>query len=484
MSETGADEDRYGGSPDDDRTVVVVGAGISGLAAAWTLAHRPGVHVVVLEGSERVGGKLALADVDGVQVDVGAESLLALRPEAVELARQVGLADEMESPRPVGASLWSRGDLRALPPRTLMGVPSGDQGLDGLLAAPEVKRVLAEPGQSWPPLEHDTDVASFVAARVGRAVVDRLVEPLLGGVYAGRADLLSLQATLPALWAAAQGGRSLVETARASSASHGDADGAPRSVFAGIRGGAGRLPLAIRGRLAERGVQVRTGAMVRRLERSPSGWRVVHGPAVAEQVVDADAVVLALPAAPASRLLAPLAPSAARALADVPYASMAIVTLVLPDDGHLSLAGSGFLVPPVEGLRVKASTFSSVKWGWLDDAASGRAVLRASIGRYGQEDELQHPDGDLVRAVLADLQTVLGPLPTPSGTSVMRWGGGLPQYTVGHVERVGAVRREVATLPGLAVCGAAYDGVGIPACIASGTAAAEQVLTSVAPAVG
>lgn len=481
MSQTGAAQEQQGACPEGGRTVVVVGAGISGLAAAWALARRPGVHVVVLEGSDRVGGKLALASVDGVQVDVGAESLLALRPEAVELARQVGLGDEMEPPRPVGASLWSRGALRGLPPRTLMGVPSGEQGLDGLLVASEVERVLAEPGQSWPPLEHDTDVASFVAGRVGPAVVDRLVEPLLGGVYAGRADVLSLQATMPALWAAAQSGRSLVETAQVASASRGGGAAAPRPVFAGVRGGAGRLPLAVRDRLVELGVEVRTGAMARRLERSPSGWRVVHGPTVAEKVVDADAVVLALPAAPTSRLLAHLAPSAARTLADVPYASMAIVTLVLPDDEQLPLGGSGFLVPPVEGLRVKASTFSSVKWGWLDDAAQGRAVLRASVGRYGQEDELQHPDDDLVRAVLADLRTVLGPLPTPSDTSVMRWGGGLPQYTVGHVDRMDAARRQVATLPGLAVCGAAYDGVGIPACIASGAAAAEQVLTSLAP---
>jgi oxygen-dependent protoporphyrinogen oxidase len=224
--------------------------------------------------------------------------------------------------------------------------------------------------------------------------------------------------------------------------------------------------------------------MVRRLERTASGWRVVHGTTVAEQAVDADAVVLALPAAPTSRLLGDVAPSAAHALADVPYASMAIVTLVLPDDGHLPLAGSGFLVPPVEGLRVKASTFSSLKWGWLEDAAPGRAVLRASIGRYGQEDELQHPDGELVRTVLTDLQTVLGPLPAPLDTSVTRWGGGLPQYTVGHVDRMDAARRQVAELPGLAVCGAAYEGVGIPACIASGTTAAEQVLTFLAAVVG
>jgi oxygen-dependent protoporphyrinogen oxidase len=202
----------------------------------------------------------------------------------------------------------------------------------------------------------------------------------------------------------------------------------------------------------------------------------VHGPTVAEEVVEADGVVLALPAAPASRLLRDHAPAAAAALGQVPYASMGIVTLVLPGAARAAVSGSGFLVPPVERLRVKASTFSSLKWGWLGESAGDRVVLRASLGRFGQEDELQHEDGELVAAVLDDLRTVLGPLPEPVAALVTRWGGGLPQYTVGHVERMATVRQDVAALEGLAVCGAAYDGVGVPACIASGRAAAGQVL--------
>jgi oxygen-dependent protoporphyrinogen oxidase len=432
---------------------------------------------VVLDASAQVGGKLALDEVGGVQVDVGAESLLARRPEAVELAHAVGLGDQLEPPRPVGAALWSRGALRSLPPRTLMGVPSGEGGLAGLLTADEIAAVVREPQQSWPAVEHDVDVASFIASRLGPAVVDRLVEPLLGGVYAGRADRLSLQATMPALWPAVRQGRSLVATAAAAAPPPSDDAPAPTPVFAGIRGGIGRLPLALADALRARGVDVRTGAIVRRLERSTAGWRVVHGPTVDEQVVEADGVVLAVPGAPTSRLLRDHAPEAARALAEVPYASMGIVTLVLPErDLTAPLTGSGFLVPPVEALRVKASTFSSLKWGWLDDAAGDHVVLRASLGRIGQEDELQHDDEELVRAVVADLARVLGDVPSPLASLVTRWGGGLPQYTVGHLDRVAAVRRDVARHPGLAVCGAAYDGVGIPACIASGQAAAADVL--------
>jgi oxygen-dependent protoporphyrinogen oxidase len=475
----------HGTSPDDVPTVVVVGAGISGLAAAWALAQsaqRP--RVVVLEGSPRVGGKLALAEVAGLTVDVGAESLLARRPEAVDLARDVGLGDLIEHPRPVGAAIWSGNALRPLPPRTLMGVPSGDHGLAGLLTPDEIERVQAEPRGCWAGVDGDVDVASFVGSRVGPAVVDRLVEPLLGGVYAGRADRLSLRATMPALWPAALEGRSLVETAAAAAAPRPGtatrADAVARPVFAGIRGGVGRLPLALVDALRARGAEVVTGAVVRRLERRTGDWRVVHGPTVAEQVIEADGVVLAVPGTPTTRLLAHVAPEAAGALAEVPYASMAIVTVVLPRAGMPQLPGSGFLVPPVDGLRVKAATFSSAKWGWLDEAAGDQVVLRASVGRYGQVDELQHTDRDLVRDVLADLQTVLGLLPRPTAARVTRWGGGLPQYTVGHVDRIARVRRDVAEHPGLAVCGAAYDGVGIPACIASGTGAAAAVLDSLA----
>jgi oxygen-dependent protoporphyrinogen oxidase len=330
-------------------------------------------------------------------------------------------------------------------------------------------------------VDADVDVASFVGSRVGPAVVDRLVEPLLGGVYAGRADRLSLQATMPALWPAALAGRSLVETAAAAAPPPGAGAPAARPVFAGIRGGVGRLPLALVEASRACGAEVVTGAIVRRLERSGGRWHVTFGPSVAEQVVEADGVVLAVPAAPASRLLAAAAPDAARALAEVPYASMAIVTVVLPRDGIPALPGSGFLVPPVDGLRVKAATFSSAKWGWLDEAAGDRVVLRASVGRYGEVDELQRTDRDLVRDVLADLATVLGPLPRPLAARVTRWGGGLPQYTVGHVDRIAGVRREVAELPGIALCGAAYEGVGIPACIASGTAGAHSVLDALVP---
>jgi oxygen-dependent protoporphyrinogen oxidase len=455
-------------------SVVVVGGGISGLAAAWELStSRPDLDVVLLEASARVGGKLALGTVAGQTVDLGAESLLARRPEAVELARAVGLADDLEPPRPVGASIWSEGRLRPLPAGTLMGVPSSAAGLAGLLDDEAVARVEAEPAGAFEPLERDVDVASFVGARVGPAVVDRLVEPLLGGVYAGSAANLSLQATVPALWQAAAQGRSLVAAARdAVRASEG---GGP--VFAGIRGGVGRLPIAVRDALLSRGADVRLGVTVRELSRTASGWRLVTGPTSSPELVDCDAVLLALPAAPSSRLLRGVAPAAAQALGGIETASMAIVTLALRREHVDGLVGSGLLVPAVDGRYVKAMTSSSAKWGWLDDA-SEHVVVRASVGRHGQVADLQLTDEQIVRRVLADLAELPGVrLGEPVDTLVTRWGGGLPQYAVGHVDRIAGVRAVVAAVPGLELAGACFDGIGIAACVSTGRQAARRLVT-------
>jgi oxygen-dependent protoporphyrinogen oxidase len=356
-----------------------------------------------------------------------------------------------------------------------MGVPSDLRSLaaSGLLTGRELSRV---PVDSWLPRTRtgdDVSVGRYVAARMGRAVVDRLVEPLLGGVYAGRADDLSLDATLPQLAPYARRERSLLAAARASRAAA-DAGSQDGAVFGAPRGGVGRLPAAV-ARLS--GATVRTGATVRELGRTPDGWRLVVGPTRSPEEVLADAVVLAVPAAPTARLLRPHAAAAASELTQIRYSSMAVVALAFPATAFPAVpAGSGFLVPPVDGRSVKAVTFSSTKWGWYAGAAPGLVVVRASVGRMGEEAVLQRDDADLVDLVLADLTDALGVTDPPLDARVTRWGGGLPQYTVGHRGRVERIRAAVAELPGLAVAGAAYDGVGVPACVASGAQAALEVL--------
>lgn len=453
--------------------VVVVGAGIAGLTAAHDLAREPGLDVLVLEAATRIGGKLLTAEVGGVAVDVGAEAMLARRPEGVALARDLDLP--VVHPATTSSRLWLGGDLRPLP-RSVFGVPIdlAQLAASGVLTPAGLERVRAEP--SLPPTElaGDVSVAELVGSRLGDEVVDRLVEPLLGGVYAGHARALSARATVPQVVSMLDRG-SLVEAAAA----------LPQTdtpIFAGIEGGVGRLPAA----LAD-GLTVRTGATVRELRRVSTGstrqtsFELVVGSAAAPELVTADRVVLALPAAPAARLLTDLAPTAAAELAAIEYASMAIVTLAFraADAAALGTETSGFLVPPIEGRTIKASTFSFAKWDWVRAAGSdvdgGLLLLRTSLGRHREEAVLQAADDELVAVSLADLRDATGLAATPVATHVQRWGGGLPQYAVGHLDRVTRIRDAVANVPGLVVCGAAYDGVGIPAVIASAHRAAAEV---------
>ena len=445
---------------------MVVGGGISGLTAAWLLGADSSLDVLLLESSPAVGGKVRRTEVAGVTVDVGAEAMLNRRPEGVRLAQELGL----EVVHPTGASsrVWTRGALRPLP-RTLLGVPLDLEELErsGMLTAEGMAQVRSEP--TLPPTEivDDVSVATLVGHRLGDEVVDRLVEPLLGGVYAGHARLLSARATTPGLVALLEGG-SLLEGAAAVPTSD-------TPVFAGLPGGMGRLPDA----LADSGrFRVRTGATVRELHRTADGFEMVVGSTREPERISASSVVLATPAPATARLLGGLVPRAAAELAAVEYASMAVVTLALPATDVVGMDdSSGFLVPPLDGRRIKAATFSFAKWDWVREAGRDAGVvhLRTSLGRHGEEQALQATDEELVERSLADLEKATGLRAAPVDTHVQRWGGGLPQYTVGHLDRIARIKAEVAAVPGLAVCGAAYDGVGIPAVIGSARRAVERV---------
>ena len=267
-------------------------------------------------------------------------------------------------------------------PRTMMGVPLDLRGLDGIISARGLARAALD--NVLPPTElgeRDISVGDLVEERLGKEVVDRLVEPLLGGVYAGHAREISARAAVPQMVALLEQDRSLTRAAAAATPPAAQAAADP--VFAGIRGGVGRLP----GALAETsGATVRTGATVRDLARRPDGgWNLVVGSTRDPEIVQADAVVLATPARATARLLSDVAPTAALTLARIEYASMAIVTMAFPARAFPQVRGSGFLVPPVDGRSVKASTFSFAKWDWVRQAGRGRRgeemlVMRCSIG--------------------------------------------------------------------------------------------------------
>ncbi|MFC7327322.1 protoporphyrinogen oxidase [Marinactinospora rubrisoli] len=465
--------------------VAVVGGGVAGLTAAYRLS-RAGHPVTVLEGAPRLGGKLDASAVAGVPVDSGAESVLARRPEAVELMRELGLADQIVHPSGAAPRVYSRGALRPLPDGHVMGVPGDLAALarSGVLSPAGLVRAARDLVWQRTPVRADVPVATYVGLRMGEEVVDRLVEPMLGGVYAGRADRLSLDETLPQLAPLARTERSLAAAVRTVRARQAPADsGPPGPVFAGLRGGLVQLidALAKRG-----GAEIRTSAPVRELHRDGDGWRLAVGPESSPERLTADAVVLACPAPAAARLLRASAPEAAGELAGIDYAGLAIVTLVYRTAAFpMPPAESGFLVPAGEGRTIKAATFSSVKWPWLADALRAARpdedllVVRCSIGRFGDDTGgqavLRRSDAELAGLAAADLAVICGTGEPPVDQRITRWERGLPQYAVGHAARVARARDALAGLPGLALCGAAYDGVGIPACVASGTEAAARL---------
>ena len=452
------------------KRVAVVGGGIAGLAAAVRLRERmpADTEIVVYEQSGVLGGKLRTGELAGVTLERGAESFLVGAPDgeesaAVRFVRRLGLGDSLAHPAAVPAALAIGGRLERLPAGTLVGVP-GDLSILGDVAK-VAEGADADAGRPLLAAGEDVAVGALVRERYGDEVADRLVDPMLGGVYAGRADRLSLEATMPALAQAARVEHTLVEAVRVAQAARVRVPGRP--IFAAIDGGMSRLVSAA---ATAGGAQISLGLPVRELRPTAHGWRLVLGPVPAPQFADVDAVVLAVPATAAGRLLV----SAGGPALDLTYASVVLVALALPPGTPLPNL-SGFLVPPSEGTLVKGATFVTRKWPYLR-TEDGPVIIRASLGRAGEEERLQPDDAVLADRAHTELGSLLGAaLPAPIASWVQRWGGGLPQYPVGHVAAVASVRAGLP--PGLALAGAAYDGVGIPACVASGETAAESIAT-------
>jgi oxygen-dependent protoporphyrinogen oxidase len=498
--------------------VAVIGGGMAGLSAAWELATgSDGVapRVVVLEAGPRVGGKVRSTEFCGRTVDLAADAFLARRPEATQLCDELGLTASLVAPGASGASLWARGRLRMMPDGVNLGVPtrawpmirSGILGPAGLLRA---GLDLVTPHRGDPGATADRSVGDIVASRLGHEVVERLVDPLVGGIHAGGVDDLSAESTFPPLLAADRRSGSLIRALRrppsAGPAPPAPAPGAPPSpVFWSLEGGNARLPAELGTALEARGVAVHTGVAVESMARQPDGpsgptWRLAlagdaagvpgsEGPSDSPRALDVDAVVLAVPAGQAAGLLGDHAPLAASLLTDVELASVTVITLSMPTGAIRSpLVGTGFLVPrtsPVAGhtALITGCTYLSRKWPGL--ARPEDELVRLSVGRLGDDRPDSLDDDELTTAVVAELSAVLDVAAPPRASMVTRWHGAFPQYRVGHLERTSTIERAVARLPGVAVAGSTYRGVGIPAVVGSGRTAARSVLRSfdgIAPA--
>jgi oxygen-dependent protoporphyrinogen oxidase len=457
------------------KRITVVGGGISGLVTAYRLSADH--HVTVVESTERLGGCLRPSTLGGAVptgIDTGAEASLNRRPETRTLAAELGL-DMVYPSTQHSSQVLNRGHLRAIPKRTIMGVPADAGEVETLIGAEAASRLAAE--TLTPPIAApDVSLGDFLAERLGGTIVDALVDPLLGGVYAGRCRDLSLAETVPALLPAATEGTSVLELVAKLLAAR-DAKTAATSeaepVFMSFEGGINRLIPALQAAIEANGGTVRLGAGVDEIEQHGQTWTITGK----DLDLDSDGLVLATPAHVSAELLTEAAPAAAANLRTIPYASTALVPALI-DLAGTQLEGSGFLVPATEDTFIKASTFVSNKWPWVSaHIPDGTALVRMSIGRFGDAPSVwsEAADAEIIDRAFADWQSITDrPRARIIAAEVQRWNQALPQYLPGHATLIADIDAQIAEVAGLDLAGSAYGGVGIPACIARAEAVARR----------
>jgi oxygen-dependent protoporphyrinogen oxidase len=471
--------------------IVVVGGGVTGLAAAHRLQEiarerRSPVEIVLVEGSARLGGCIGSERREGFLLERGPDSFVTEKPHALELCRRLGITDQLIGVEPEGRRGYVVKDGRLLP------VPDRFH----LLAPVQLGPFLASPLFSWPgklrmaldlvlpPRRDDEDesLASFVTRRLGQEALTRMAQPMIAGIYGGDAQRLSVLAILPRLRELERTHGSLIRGLRAAagrSRALVAASGARYGMLATFRGGMQTLVDALAARLPPECLRLATP--VHALTPGADRWRIRLGGRFPEhdgEILEADAVCLALPAAPAARLITPFDPALGARLGSIPYRSTATVNLAYRREAvpH-PLNGAGFVVPSVERRLLVGCTFSSTKF--TGRAPDGSVLLRAYLG---EAVECECDDEEIAAAVRRELRELLGIEAFPLFASVYRNRRARPQYTVGHRERVAAMERLADCHPGLVLAGSAYRGLGVPDCVRDGEDAAELLMAAAGPA--
>lgn len=458
------------------QSVVIVGGGIAGLAAAFELTESaPEIHVTVLEASGVVGGALQTSVLDGRTVDLGADGFLATRDEALTLVRDAGWSDDLVPIGASGAWIYLRHGLEVLPTGLVLGVPTRWSQLRQLRGLSRRARWGFLRDRFFPrrlSIGDDASIGEILRGKFGQALVDELIEPMIGGIQAGRVDDLSAATVFPALHAAARRGGSLQRALRPTPSA---TPTPPAPLFYSLRDGLGSLPRRLDTLLRSRGVDIRTEHHVTGLTRGTTRrWAV----ATANTITEADAVIMTTPAFVTGELLGHLEP-ALRELTSIPRATTAMVTFVVNRDAvPLPSRGTGFLVPlhtpfrDGESMVITAGTMLDRKWTYLSDNET--AVVRIHVGRSDDNRAATLPDEALVERVRDELAVIFGSWPATPDVIVQRWPAALPQYLVGHADLVRRAH-DAAEKHYIWLAGIAYDGVGVPATIGSGRRAGRVV---------
>ncbi len=472
--------------------IVVIGGGISGLSSAFYLqreAERQGkqVKLTIVDGAPVLGGKINTLQRDGFVIEKGPDSFLSRKLPIIELAKELGIENELTAQNENGktAYIMRDGKLHAMPKGMVLGIPTNlDTFMQTTLLSEEGKaRSLADLEMPSEAPDGDESLGDFLSRRIGSEIVKHISEPLLAGIYAGDLSKLSIQATFPQFAEAERQYGSLIrgtQIQQKNKAPHQAPDYLPEeiknSVFLSFKEGLSTMVHALDKALQS--VERRLGDTVVAInplngEDAASNYEVVLE---SGEIVPADHVLVTVPAFHAADLLEPLVDVAE--LRAINYVSVANVVMAFEKSTFdRAFDGSGFLVPRSEGLRITACTWTSNKW--LHTSPGDKVLLRCYVGRAGDEEVAMLPDDELKKAVLEDIQKVLGIDAMPIFTEITRMPRSMPQYPVGHLENTAALRNRLAAeLPGVYVTGAAFGGVGLPDCIRSGKEAALEILAT------
>jgi len=465
--------------------IIIVGGGITGLAAAHRLQKiAPQSQITLLEQSDRLGGKIFTERLDGFLIEGGADSFLSRKPRGTGLCEELSLGSRLQGRNPDHQKTYvmGQGELHRLPEGMTGLVPTNLDALinNTLISAAGRERLAQE--ADIPPSQDDSDesIADFMIRRLGHEVYTQLVEPLMSGIYAGDGAQLSLLATFPQMRQLERKHGSLLNGLEQSQSNSINPVSPTYPPFVTLPKGMGELVDAMVDELTE--VDIRLGAGVAKVEASGNGYQVTLTDG---ETCLGDGLILTTPAYVNSRVLQTLDPDLAEAHAAIPYVSTAIITLAyavedveteffLENSVSRPLDGYGYVIPRSEDSDVLACTWTSSKW--VGRAPAGYALLRVYVGRYGRSDVLQLSDDKLVQMAQTELANTLQITATPHLQRIYRWPQAMPQYTLGHLDRLAQIDARLEHHPGLLLAGAAYRGVGIPDCIAAGEAAAQAVI--------